>query len=558
VLIPYLTGRAINRGIVSGHPARVLGWALAILAAGVLSATCSGLRRYLAFTVSYGVETDLREGMFAKLQRLDLRFHDEAQTGQLMARAATDLQQINQFVVMIPMTIGNIFALAAVAAILLWINAPLAAIALASLPVINLSAKRFSNRVHPVSMSLQQELSGLSIVVEETVSGIRAVKGFGAETPRGRVLANQAGTIFDKVIELARVRAFFNPLLDALPAVSLAFVLLVGGFEIAHHHLSVGSLVAFNLYVVMLVGPLQTIGQVIAQAQRAVASSQRVAEVLDAEPVIFDDPKATALPAGNGEIRFEGVTFGYGSAANKVLDGLDLAIAAGESVALVGATGSGKSTVARLLARFYDPERGRILLDGADLRSVRLRDVRHSVAIVFEDTFLFSSSVADNIAFAEPDAPLERVIEAAELAGADEFIRELPNGYDTLIGERGLSLSGGQRQRLALARAILAEPRVLVLDDATSSVDANTEQEIRRSLAAVMSGRTTLVIAHRPATIALAQRVVLLDGGRLAAEGTHEQLVATCERYREVLAQGAVIDARRAGMAQLAAEGRSG
>ena len=559
VAIPLLTAGAINlvQGLAqtNGHQAghrhlsALVWWGTAILVLGALSATCSGIRRYLAFAVAYRVETDLREDMFSNLQRLDFRFHDHAQTGQLMARAATDLQQINQFVVMIPITIANILTILSVTAILFYINPTLALIALASLPVLNLAAKRFSNRIHPVSMTLQHELSGLSTVVEETVTGIRAVKGFGAEGTQARQLAVQADRIYDRIIDLARIRAFFNPLLDVLPALSLAFVLWYGGLAVAHHHLSLGDLVAFNLYVVMLVGPLQMVGQIIAQAQRAVASSQRVKEILDADPKIYDDPHARPLPKGQGEVHFDHVSFSYGEGGRPVLDGLDLVINPGESVALVGATGSGKSTVARLLARFYDAEQGRITLDGTDIRDIQLRRLRRAVAIVFEETFLFSTTVAENIAFAEPDTPFDRVVRAAELAGAHEFISDLPDGYDTLLGERGLSLSGGQRQRLALARAILADPRVLVLDDATSSVDATKEHEIRDALTQVMAGRTTIVIAHRPATIALAERVVLIDGGRIVAEGTHQSLAAGNERYREVLAQGAAIDVARAQLA---------
>jgi len=545
VTIPSLAGAAIDRGIIGSDSGLLTLLALLILALGAFSAACGGFRRYAAFKVAYSVETEWREGMFANLQRLDFSFHDHAQTGQLMARGATDLQQVNQLVVMVPLTMANLLTIVSVMVILLIVNVPLALIAMASVPVINLSAKRFSNRIHPVSMELQEELSGLSTVVEETVTGIRAVKGLGAEAIQLRQLSRQAGRIYDRIIDLARIRAFFLPLLDVLPVLSLAVILWYGGVQVLHHHLSVGQLTEFNLYVVMLVNPLRTIGMVVAQSQRAVASTQRVKLILDAAPVIKDDPHSVPLPPGNGDVRFSSVSFSYGAGSPRVLSGFDFHVAPAESVALVGATGSGKSTIARLLPRFYDPDAGQIELDGTDIRRIRLHDLRRCVATVFEDTFLFTDSVRGNIAFADPEASLEQVVQAAQLAGAHEFIVDLPDGYDTLLGERGFSLSGGQRQRLALARAILADPRVLVLDDATSSVDATKEHEIRAALSQVMAGRTTIVITHRPATIALAQRVVLLDKGRIVASGTHDELVTTSERYRQVLAQGAALDAER-------------
>ena len=536
VLIPSLVSLAVNKGIVKAKTGELLWYAAAIFALGAISSLCSGLRRYYAASLAYHMETDLRREMFANLQRLDFAYFDRSQTGQLMARAATDLQQINGFGSMIPITIANVVTVGVVVGILFSINVTLAAIALGSLPILNVAAKRFSSRIHPASMALQRELSDLSTIVEETVTGIRAVKGFGAEGQRLRHLSRQADRIYERIITLAKVRAFFNPLLDVLPALSLAFVLWYGGAAVIHHHLSIGQLIAFNLYVTMLVGPLQMTGQMIAQAQRAVASAERVSEVLDARPDVAEEPDALPLPAGQGEVRFEDVTFDYG-AGPEVLSHFDLTVAAGESVALVGATGSGKSTVARLLPRFYDPRSGRIVLDGVDVRRLRLGELRPAVATVFEDTFLFSATVRDNVAFGIPNAPFEAVVRAAELAGADEFIRHLPGGYETVLGERGFSLSGGQRQRIALARAVLSDPRVLVLDDATSSVDATKEHEIRAALATVMEGRTTIVIAHRIATIVLAERVVLLDRGRIVAEGTHEELLHDSLRYRQVLAQ---------------------
>jgi ATP-binding cassette, subfamily B, bacterial len=546
-VVPNLTGAAIDNDMRNGwHGTGLLTYALAILILGALSATCSGFRRYLAFRVSYGVETDLRQRMFARLQELDFEYHDGAQTGQLMARSATDLQQINAFTVMIPLTIANVLTVLLVSTVLLFIDWQLALLALFCLPFVNIAAKRFSTKLHPVAMSLQQELSTVSTIVEETVTGIRAVKGFGAEVSQHAQLSRQADNVFDRIVHLARIRSRFQPLLDVIPAISMASVLAFGGLLVLDHRIQVGQLVAFNLYITMLINPLQSIGQIIAQAQRAVASSERVSQILDASRVIADRPGAQPLPDGPGEVRFENVVFSYANGGAPVLDGFDLVMPAGQSVAVVGSTGSGKTTLARLVPRFYDVESGRITLDGIDVRDLLLRDLRRKVAVVFEDTFLFTDTVSANIAFGEPDASHERVRNAAVLAGAHEFISELPEGYDTLLGERGFSLSGGQRQRIALARAILADPRVLILDDATSSVDASKEHEIRDALAHVMDNRTTIVIAHRRSTIALAQRVVLLDEGRVLATGTHEELIASSARYREVLAQAAALDAARA------------
>jgi ATP-binding cassette subfamily B protein len=337
-------------------------------------------------------------------------------------------------------------------------------------------------------------------------------------------------------MDAARLRAWFLPLIDLLPTLGLVGILWYGGHEVLRGHLSVGDIVAANFYVLMLIWPLRMLGMLLGQIPRAVAAAARIHDVLTTDPVVVDSPNAVALDDGPGECRFEHVTFGYGDGP-PVLADLDLVVRGGEAVALVGATASGKSTVARLLPRFYDVDSGRVLLDGVDVRSLRLHDLRRAVGIVFEDTFLFSDSVRANIAFADPTTPVERIEWAARLAGAHDFVSALPDGYDTLLGQHGYTLSGGQRQRIAIARALLADPRVLVLDDATSSVDPTKEHEIRAALAEVMRGRTTLIIAHRPATIALADRVVLLDGGRIVADGTHDELLTSSARYREVLAR---------------------
>ena len=394
-----------------------------------------------------------------------------------------------------------------------------------------------SRRIAPVSLELQQQLGDLSGVVEESVAGVRVVKGFGAERMQERRLLAEADAVLDRAMAAARLRSNFLPLVDFLPALALVVILWYGGHQVLDGTLEIGSLVAFNAFILMLIWPLRMGGMLVAQGSRASAAAGRIHEILATDPAVADPPHPKPLPeSGTGEVRFEGVHFAYGDGPS-VLNGLDLVVRGGEAVAIVGGTASGKTTIARLLPRFYDVRDGRIVIDGVDVREMRLRDLRRSIGIVFEDTFLFSDSVSENIAFADPEAPLEKVRRAARLAGADEFVEELPDGYDTVIGEHGYSLSGGQRQRIAIARAVLAEPRVLILDDATSSVDPTKEHEIRTALREVMRGRTTVIIAHRAATIALADRVVLLDGGRVVAEGTHDELLASTPRYREVLAQ---------------------
>ncbi len=533
--VPLLAAAAIDDGMRRGDGGKVLTLTLAMVAVGVVQAVSTGLRRYAAFRIALRTETDLRQRLFAHLQRLHFAFHDQSQTGQLMARANTDIQQVETVVILIPLTAASCLTMAGVLTIMVIKSPVLALLGLGALPFLNIAATRFSNRIAPVNLSLQQELADLSGVVEESLAGVRVVKGFGAERMQVKRLEAEAQSVLDQALAAARLRAGFIPLIDFLPTLSMVAILWYGGHQVLDGNLQVGDILAFNLYILMLIWPLRMIGMLIAQASRASAGAGRVHEILVTDPEIVDRADAVALPPGPGTVTFEGVRFGYGP-GRAVLNGLDLTIRGGEAVALVGATGSGKTTVARLLPRFYDIEAGRVLLDGVDVRDIGVRELRKSIGIVFEDTFLFSDSVRENIAFADPEASQEQVRRAARLSGAEAFIDALPDGYDTVIGEHGFSLSGGQRQRIAIARAVIADPRVLILDDATSSVDPTKEHEIRAALGEVMDGRTTIIIAHRPATIALADRVVLLADGLVVAEGTHDELLATSQRYRTVLA----------------------
>jgi ATP-binding cassette subfamily B protein len=526
---------AVDRGIEADDMAALRHWSIVLGVVAVLSATFTGLRRYLAFREARWIELDLRDRLFAHVQRLHFAFHDKVQTGQLMSRANTDLQQVQNFLVMIPLTISNGVTVLSVTVILAIIDPVLTLLALGALPFLNVMATRFSRTLQPHVMGIQRESAELASVVEETVAGVRVIKGLGAEDVQAGRLRAEATGVFEQSMGAARTRARFLPGLELLPNLGFIAVLGYGGHQVLNGGLTLGALIAFNVYIGMLIWPLRMLGTIVAQAQRAVVSAERVDEVLTTAPDIADAARPVHLPAGRGEVRFEGVRFGYGR-PTPVLDGFDLRIAPGESVALVGSTGSGKSTVARLVPRFYDVEDGRLLVDGVDVRDLRLRGLRRAVGIVFEDTFLFSDTIAANIAFADPEASHAAIERAALLAGAHEFVADLPEGYATMIGERGYSLSGGQRQRIAIARAILADPRILILDDATSAVDPTKEHEIRGALASVMRDRTTIVIAHRPATIALADRVVLLEAGHIVAEGTHDALLATEPRYRSVLA----------------------
>jgi len=541
VAVPQLTKLGIDRAI-EGDDSLAF-WALLIVAAGVIAGIFTAFRRWIAFRESRLTETRLRERIFAHLLTLHVGYHDRMSTGQLMSRASSDLQQVQAFVVMIPLVLSNVAMIITVVVLLVVSEPLLALLALAPLPLVNVLANRFSRRIHPANMAVQAEQAQLASVVEETVSGVRVIKGFGAERVQAAKLRVEADDIRRESLAAARIRSRFLPAIDLLPAIGLVAVLGVGGHRVIDGGMTIGDLVKFNAYITMLIWPLRNIGMTVALGQRAAVALERVNEVLSTPSAVADATVPRHLPFGGsvGAVEFDHVRFGYDS-GSAILDDFHVSIPAGHAVALVGGTGSGKSTVVRMLTRFHDVDAGAIRIDGVDVRDLELHELRNAVGIVFEETFLFNDTVRANIAFARPDAPMADIERAATLAGAHDFIERLPDGYDTILGERGYSLSGGQRQRVAIARAIVSDPRILVLDDATSAVDPSKEHEIRDAMATVMKGRTTIVIAHRPGTIALADTVVLLDGGRVAAVGTHDQLLASDSRYRQVLAAWAVRD----------------
>jgi ABC-type multidrug transport system fused ATPase/permease subunit len=538
VAIPWLTGSAID-AVKAGDRGDVKLYAGVILLAALGRLVLSVLRRLVAGRVSLGVELDLRNIMYAHLQSLELGFFASQQTGQLMSRATVDLQAVRFFLgyglVFIAQSALTIL-LAAVAMLLL--QPGLAALALAPVPLVVFISARYGRRSRPALQEVQQRIAELTADVEENVSGVRVVKAFAAEDRQLTRFRGSVARVFEQSMIANRLRAFYNPFIGFLPSIGLAVILLVGGRQVMAGTLTLGDFTAFYAYLLMLIGPMRQLGVVLGLSQRATASGARVFELLDREPRIVTPPGAPPLPDGRGRVELRGVRFAYEGANTPALRDIDLVVEAGTTVALVGATGSGKSTLVRLLGRLYDVSEGSVLIDGIDVREVDLVSLRRSIAVVDDDPFLFSASVHENIAYGRADATRAEVEEAAERAQAAGFVAELPDGYDTRVGERGLTLSGGQRQRLAIARALLADPRILVLDDATSSVDASTEQAIKAALREVMAGRTTFVIAHRLSTIALADDIVVLEGGSVVARGTHGQLLERSELYAEIAAKG--------------------
>ena len=534
----WVTKDVIDEAIQPHDSSKLWFFVGAILALGLIRAVLMVARRLISGRQALAVEMDIRQGLYAHLVRLSFGFYDRHQTGQLMSRATVDLQGVRFFLGYgLIFFFQNVLTVVSVTIVLLIFQWKLALIALAITPVLVAVAYRYSHIAHPTLRDVQQKLADVATVAEENIVGVHVVKSFAQEPQESAKFHARSEAVFRQTLRANRQRALYVPFISWIPLLAQAAVLLVGARMVASGDLTVGGFIAFNLYLGMLIMPLRSLGMWIGQAQRATASGERIFQVMDEPEEIADRPEAVELPEGAGDLRFEGVGFDY-MEGRPVLQDIDLEVAAGKTIALIGHTGSGKTTLTSLVPRFYDVTSGRVTLDGADVRDLKLNSLRHAIGVISQDPFLFSASVRENIMFGAPDLDDAEVERIARLAQAHEFVERLPDGYDTVIGERGITLSGGQRQRLAIARALAVDPRVLILDDATASVDASTEARIRVGLREAMRNRTTLIIAHRLSTIALADEVVVLDDGRIAARGTHEELLLTSQVYRDIYEHG--------------------
>ena len=540
VSVPMVLRRAVDVAVDQ----RAGGLEGNVLLLVVMAAASFGLRfayRYLLFGTACRIETDLRSQIYDHLTRLSFSFYDRVAGGEVISRANSDIRSIQLLLAFGPLAGLSAISFLMAFGFMLSIHVPLALVTVSTMPLVYVLGQRLRDQVFPLSWVTQGRMAEVAMVVDENINGTRVVKSFAAESDQIALLSMVADRLRWSATALIEARARFNPLIEALPRLGMALVLLYGGHLVIDGEIGVGSLLAFSAYVTMISVPFRMFGFVLLQAQRAAASALRIYEILDEKPAIVDRPGARPLSAPRGRVEFRNVTFRYPGVDDRespaVLDGFDLVVQPGETVAIVGRTGCGKSTVARLLPRFYDVDGGAVLIDGTDVRDLTLANLRNHVNQVPDEAFLFSDTLHDNIAFGRPDAPRHEVVAAARVARADGFIGNLEHGYDEVVGERGYTLSGGQRQRISIARTVLANPAVLILDDATSAVDVRTEEGIHHGLGDLLAGRTTIVIAHRLSTISLADRVVLMEDGRIVADGTHAHLLATEPRYRAIVAQ---------------------
>ncbi len=534
-LIPNLLNGAITNVLVR-HSAALHVSVIEILLVGLAAGITGIISRQYVFQTAYNVEADLRTLIYEHLTWLSFSFYDRVQSGQLISRANSDIRSVQMYATFAPLIVVQCFIGVIAFGFMLSINLVLALIAMTVMPILYVVGIKMRRVMFPISWITQARLADVATIVDENINGVRVIKSFAQEEAEINRLADAAERVAWAYIKDAQIRGQWSPWVQNLPQLGLALVLTFGGLMVIHGHLGVGAILAFNAYLLMLQAPFMMLGQLVMMGQRAKASAERIFEVLDEKSEIQERPGAFDLDHVKGELDFKNVNFAYSNGA-EILKDFTAHIEPGETVALVGRTGSGKSTVARLVTRFYDVSDGAIEIDGHNLRDLTLTSLRSNVGVVLDEPFLFSISIRDNIAYGQPEASMEAVMAAAVAANAHEFIAQLPEGYDTVVGERGYTLSGGQRQRIAIARTLLVNPPILILDDATSAIDVHVEAEIYRALRSLLKNRTTIVIAHRISTIALASRVLLLEDGRVVANGTHEQLLATTPLYSQVLAQ---------------------